>query len=161
MNYGVLVRHYRADNGVFTSTSFEEEIQKGSQMITYSGVGAQHQNVVAERAIQTVVEQARTMLMHATIRNADNVDASLWPSALNHSCYLWNTVPKENTYAPVEILSSVLDGRYYADLRPTHVWGCPVYFLEYELASGKKLSKWSPRSCHGVYLGVSLVHSWY
>ena len=77
MNHGVLVRRYRADNGVFTSAVFEEKFRKCSQMIMYSGVGAQHQNGVAERAIQTAVEQARTMLVHATIRNADNVDASL------------------------------------------------------------------------------------
>ncbi len=159
MNHGVLVRRYRADNGVFNSADFEEEVEKGSQSIMYSGVGAQHQNGVAERSIRTVVEQARTMLVHATIRNADNVDASLWPSALNHSCYLWNTVPKENNYSPIEILSSVVDSRSYSDLRHTHVWGCPVYILEYELASGKKLPKWNPRSRRGVYLGVSSAHS--
>ena len=85
MNHGVLLRHYRANNGVFTSTAFEEEIRNGSQMITYSGVGAQHQNGVAKRAIRTVVERAQTMLVHATIRNADHVDASLWSSVLNHS----------------------------------------------------------------------------
>ena len=53
----------------------------------------------------------------------------------------------------------MLDGRNYADLRHTHVQGCPVYILEYELALGKTLPKWSPRSRHGVYLGVSSVHS--
>ena len=77
MNHCVLVRCYRADNSVFTNAAFEEEIRNGSQTITYSSVGAQHQNGVAECAIQTVVERARTMLMHATIRNADNADASL------------------------------------------------------------------------------------
>ena len=159
MNHGVLVRRYRADNGVFNSAAFEEEIENGSQSITYSGVGAQQQNGVAERSMRTVVERARTMLVHATIRNADNVDASLWPSALNHSCYLWNTVPKENNYSPIEILSSVVDSRSYSDLRHTHVWGCPVYILEYELASGKKLPKWNPHSRCGVYLGVSSAHS--
>ena len=51
MNHGVFVRRYRADTGVFTSAAFEEEIRNGSQTITYSGVGAQHQNGVAERAI--------------------------------------------------------------------------------------------------------------
>ena len=44
MNRGVLVHRYRADNGMFTSAAFEEEIRNGSQTITYSGVGAQHQN---------------------------------------------------------------------------------------------------------------------
>ena len=91
MNHGVLVGRYIANNGVFTSAAFEKEIWNGSQMIRDSGAGAQHQNGVAERAVRTVVERARTMLEHATIRNVDNVDASLWPSALNHSCYLWNT----------------------------------------------------------------------
>ena len=63
--------------------------------------------------------------------------------------------PKENNYAPTEILSSALNSRNYANLRHTHVWGCPVYILEYELASEKKLPKWSPHSRRGVYLGVS------
>ena len=61
---------------------------------------------------------------------------------------------KKKNYAPVDILSSVLDSRNYAGLLHTHMWGCPVYILEYELASGKKLLKWSPRSRCGVYLGV-------
>ena len=39
------------------------------------------------------------------------------------------------------------------------MWGCPVYIFEYELASGKKLPKWNPRSRRGVYLGVSSAHS--
>ena len=51
MNHSVLVRHYRANNGVFSSGAFEEEIQKGSHTIMYSGVGAQHQHGVAERVI--------------------------------------------------------------------------------------------------------------
>ena len=51
INHGVLMRRYRADNGVFNSAAFEEEIKRGSQLITYSGVGAQHQNGVAKRLI--------------------------------------------------------------------------------------------------------------
>ena len=48
---GVSVRTYRSDNGVFASSEFEAEIKKEDQTITYSGVGASHQNGVAERAI--------------------------------------------------------------------------------------------------------------
>ena len=43
INHGVLVRWYRADNGVFNSAAFAEEIERGSQSIMHSGVGAQHQ----------------------------------------------------------------------------------------------------------------------
>ena len=91
-NHGVIVRKYRADNGVFNSA----EIEKGSQSITYSGVGAQHQKSVAERAILTVVERACTMLLHAAMRNQEHVDVQLWSFAMTHLCHLWNTVPKLN-----------------------------------------------------------------
>ena len=84
------MKSYQADNGVFSSKDFEDEIMKGSQSITYSGVGAQNQNGVAERAIRTAVERARTMLIHASIWNEENVNVSLWPFALSHSCFIWN-----------------------------------------------------------------------
>ena len=47
---GVRVKSYRADNGIFNADEFEDEIKKENQGITFSGVGAQHQNGVAERA---------------------------------------------------------------------------------------------------------------
>ena len=158
-NHGVIVKSYRADNGVFSSTDFEAEIMKGAQTISYSGVGAQHQNGVAERAIRTVVERARTMLIHAAIRNPEFVDVSLWPFALSHSCHVWNTVPKLQQFAPIELLCRSLTERNYSDLRHLHTWGCPVYVLEYDVAVGKKVPKWSPRARRGVYLGVSAAHS--
>ena len=158
-HHGVIVKKYRADNGVFNSAAFEAEIEKGSQSITYSGVGAQHQNGVAERAIRTVVERARTMLIHAAMRNQEHVDVQFWPFAMTHSCHLWNTVPKLNQFSPVELLSRTLHTRNYSDLRHCHVWGCPVYILEYDIAVGKKVPKWSPRARRGVYLGVSAAHS--
>ena len=130
-----------------------------SQSITYSGVGAQHQNSVAERAIRTVVEQARTMLLHAAMRNQEHVDVQSWPFAMAHSCHLWNTVPKLNQFSPLELLSRTIHTRNYSDLRHSHVWGCPVYILVYDVAVGKKLPKWSPRVCRGVYLGVLAAHS--
>ena len=49
---------------------FEDEIQKEEQGIVFSGVGAQHQHVVAECAIRTVIEHARTSLIHAAIQKS-------------------------------------------------------------------------------------------
>ena len=68
-------------------------------------MGAQHQNGVAERAIRTVIERARTSLIHAAIRIQDNINAMLWTFALNHACYVWNEVPKEGSFLPSQILS--------------------------------------------------------
>lgn len=43
--------HFRGDNGVFRSQEFLEAIHRSNQQITFSGVGAHHQNGVTERAI--------------------------------------------------------------------------------------------------------------
>ena len=94
------MKSYRADNGVFSCKEFENEILKDSQLITYSGV-----------AIRAVVERARMMLIHDSIWNEQHVNISLWPFALSHSCYIWNTVPKLNQFAPVELLSRTMMAR--------------------------------------------------
>ena len=103
------------------------------------------------------------MLLHAAMRNQEHVDVQLWPFAMSHSCHLWNTVPKLNQFSPLELLSRTIHTRNYSDLRHSHVWGCPVYILEYDVAVGKKLPKWSPRVLRGVYPGVypgvSVAHS--
>ena len=72
---------------------------------------------------------------------------------------MWNTVPKLQQFAPIELLCRNMSDRNYSDLRHLHTWGCPVYVLEYDVAVGKKVPKWSPRSRRGVYLGVSAAHS--
>eukprot|EP00957_Ditylum_brightwellii_P161173 12272109-Ditylum_brightwellii.AAC.1 len=58
-----------------------------------NGVGAHHQNTVAERAIGTVVRSARTILLHAAIYWPDKADLLLWPFALQYAADLWNHMP--------------------------------------------------------------------
>ena len=106
-----------------------------------------------------MVERARTMLIHASIRNKKNVDVSLWPFALSHSCFIWNSVPKLNQFSSIELLSQTMTTRNYSEIRHLHTWGCPVYIIEYDVAVGKKIPKWSPRSGPRVYLGASAAHS--
>ena len=84
------------------------------------------------------------MLIHAAMRNQEHVDVQLLPFAMAHLCHLWNTVPKLNQFSLIELLSQTIRTRNYSDLRHYHVWGCPVYILEYDVAVGKKLPKWSP-----------------
>ena len=91
---------YRANNDIYNATEFEDEIKKAEQGITFSGVGAQHHNGVAERAIRTIIEHAPTSLIHATIRNPENIDATLRPFALNRACYVWNEAPKGGSFSP-------------------------------------------------------------
>jgi hypothetical protein len=62
---GAQISSYHGDNGVFKSKEFTQSLQSLDQSIHLSGIGAHHQNGVAERAIQTVTERARTMICHA------------------------------------------------------------------------------------------------
>jgi hypothetical protein len=51
----------------FDSNEFEADLVPKGQDITFSGVGADHQNGIAERAIQTVTQWARLMLFHQAL----------------------------------------------------------------------------------------------
>ena len=55
---------YRGDNGVYKSKGFKDDLIRRGQTMTYSGVGAHEQNGVAERGIPTIVNSARTMMLH-------------------------------------------------------------------------------------------------
>ena len=67
MEHGVELKRFHTDNGIFKSKAFVEALKDNYQMITKSGVGAHHQNGVAERAIGTVQAMARAMLLHVRL----------------------------------------------------------------------------------------------
>lgn len=158
--HGHKVHEYRADNHPFSSEEFVGSIDTpGGQTISYSGVGAHHQNGVAERAIQTITSWARTMMLHAILNWPDTADLELWPYAMDHAVWLWNHMPRRGTrISPVEQFSGSVT-RDYSYLMRCHVWGCPVYVLDPKLQDGKKLPKWTPRSRRGQFLGFSPHHS--
>ena len=128
--------------------------------MSFSGVGAHHQNGVAERSIRTVTSWARTMMLHAVLHWPEHAHAlSLWPFALQHALWLWNHFPKRLTHiAPLEVFTGTTFPTLH-HLHRSHVWGCPVYVLDPALQDGKKLPKWAPRARRGQYLGVSPSHS--
>jgi len=64
---GVKIKNYHGDNGIFKSKEFTEFLTKSDQELQFSGVGAHHQNGVAERSIRIVTAKARTMMQHAYI----------------------------------------------------------------------------------------------
>ena len=65
--HGVSIKSYRGDNGVYKSELFKDDLKQRHQKMSYSGVGAHGQNGVAERAIQTVVTSARTMMLYQAL----------------------------------------------------------------------------------------------
>ena len=132
------------------------------QSLSLSGVGTAHQNAVAERGIKTVVNMARTMLLHAALRSPEGaITAELWPMAMDHATWLYNCIPHMDTgFAPVQLWtqSGFMDVKHV--LSSCHVWGCPTFVLEPKLQKpGVKVPKWAPRSRCGVNLGFSRLHS--
>ena len=74
---GRKVKSYHTDNAPFQSKAFREALVSENQSITFSGVGAHHQNGVAERAIKTITWWARTMMLHSIIMWPKKADTEL------------------------------------------------------------------------------------
>ena len=155
---GVQIRNYRGDNGVYKSTEFVKDLNQRNQTIRYCGVGAHHSNGIAERAIRTISESARSMILHAAIHWPEETTMDLWPLAMDYAIYLWNRMPrKDSGFAPMEIFCGCkLDKQI---LRNCHVWGCPTYVLDPRIQDGKKLPRWQPKSRRGQFLGFSKRHA--
>ena len=54
--HGVRILHYHCDNRRFADKAFVYDIRAGHQTITFCGVGAHHQNGVAERRIRDITK---------------------------------------------------------------------------------------------------------
>jgi hypothetical protein len=58
LEHGVTIAGYHGDNGIFTAQQFEAHLILQGQTLKLSGIGAHHQDGVAEQAIGTVVARA-------------------------------------------------------------------------------------------------------
>ena len=61
---GIKVKHYHADNGRFAKPAWVNECKRCHQDLIFFGVGAHHQNGIAEHAIKDVTLISRTILLH-------------------------------------------------------------------------------------------------
>ena len=155
---GVNIQTYHTDNGIFTSSGVRRDLQASDQHLRLSGVGAHFQNSLAERAIQTVHNSARAMMLHLSIHWPDQYDPNLWPFALDYAVWLYNHIPGRDSHvAPIELFCGVKQDCSY--LRRARVFGCPTYVLDPKLQDGKKIPKWKPRARMGQFLGFSPTHS--
>jgi hypothetical protein len=150
---GVVPTKYVMDNAkYFTSKEFTAHMSEFRQIQSFAGVGAHHQNAIAERAIQTITSISRAMMIHSALHWPEVADSTLWPMAIKQAVWLWNHMPNPSTgLSPSDIFTR---SRYpLSKLHDIHVFGCPAYVLEKTLADGKKLPRWKPRSTQCVYLG--------
>jgi len=156
----VEISHIHSDNGIFASDEFRLDCGNKKQDQTFSGVGAQHQNARAERAIQTIMYMARTFMVHTSLHWTDHGadDIALWSFAVKHAAWLHNRLPNRvSGLTPLELLTNTKSD--HRDLRRCHVWGCPAYVLDPKLQNDQKIPKWNRRSRLGQFLGFSSQHS--
>jgi len=157
--HNVQIKRYHADNGIYASKIFKSSCEALNQTYDFSGVGAKHQNGVAERMIGTITRRARSMLAHATILWPEIISDELWPFALKMAVDVHNSTPGSSGLSPTEIFSGQKSSR--CRLRDFHPFGCPVFVLEASLQNGHKIPKWKPRSRMAIYLGNSPDHATY
>jgi hypothetical protein len=158
-DFGVIPTQYHSDNGsAFTSQAYREHLETFAQISTYAGVGAHHHNGIAERAIQTVMSIARTMMLHSAIHWPDVADAALWPLAVEHAIQLYNHMPNPSTgHSPHDLFSKTR----WPQSRFQHfqVWGCPAYVVDKSIQDMKSVPRWKTRSDRLMYVGHSVKHA--
>jgi transposase InsO family protein len=71
--YGVTIKHYHADNGLFRTKPFEQDIEKKGQRLTFAGVGAHHQNGIAEKRNGDLQRKATTLLQSRRSRRPEQL----------------------------------------------------------------------------------------
>ena len=86
----VRIKSIHTDNGVFNSNEFRQHCESLGQKISFSGVGAKHQNGIAENAIRTVSNMARANMIHASLRWPERSLLDLWPFAMTYAIWVHN-----------------------------------------------------------------------
>ena len=156
--FGHKIRHYRADNGRFADQEFIQAVHSSNQRISFCGVGAHHQNAIAERGIKELTLIGRTLLLHAQRHWPEYITTMLWPIALKAASDRMNTLSiNDSLESPLSRISGAAQD---IDVSTFHTWGCPVYVLEAGLQSGSiGPPKWDPRARLGIYVGRSPFHA--
>jgi hypothetical protein len=156
-SFGVQVRHYQCDNGIFAGNEFRAACDAQQQGLSFCGVNAHFQNGRAEKRIRDLQDSARTQLIHAQRRWPSAVNSHLWPYALRIANDMRNLTPNAKTG---KVPFCQFAGTTVApDLRHYHHAFCPVYVLDNRLQQQKKIDKWDERSRVGLYIGPSPQHA--
>ena len=158
------VQAYHADNGIFAANKWRQHCRNRGQALTFAGVGAHHQNGVAERKIRDLQDLARAMLLHAQDKWPGAITSNLWPYAIRMANDLNNNTPlirdnDDDNRSPYQRVSgSTVD----INVSHWHTFGAPVYPLLAHLQQEPRIhDKWATRTKDhpGIYLGHSPQHA--
>ena len=77
-SFGVMVKVYHANNGIFAEKGFRDEVDAPNQIITYCAVGDHRQNGLVEYHIGALTRGSRCILLHAKRRWLTVITTLLW-----------------------------------------------------------------------------------
>ncbi|KAI2497267.1 hypothetical protein MHU86_17231 [Fragilaria crotonensis] len=157
LSHNVTVKRYHGDNGRFSDNDFRSACRTQGQQLTFCGVNAHFQNGIAERRIRDLQDRARTMIVHAKHRWSNAITSNLWPYAIRLANDSSRCIPIREGKNPLQLFTGH-DFQVSAH-QHLHPFGCPMYVLKDEPASGKKGAKWGERARCGIYLGLSPEHA--
>eukprot|EP00957_Ditylum_brightwellii_P192907 14688264-Ditylum_brightwellii.AAC.1 len=87
----------------------------------------------------------------------------LWTFTFKHAVDQWNNTPyKDLRYLTPDEQSAGATKRLTPKQETFfhfHPSGCPVYIVDPAIGDGKKIPKWDPGSCIGIYLRRSCNHA--
>eukprot|EP00956_Cyclotella_meneghiniana_P034902 scaffold109269_cov39-Cyclotella_meneghiniana.AAC.2 len=114
---GRKIESYHSDNGIFAQKEFKDHCEHQKQKLSFCGVGAHHQNGIAEINIKTVCNLARANLIHLMLMWPEKCNINLWTLAINYAVWIFNRLPKASLggLCPNELWSGVLTAneRYF------------------------------------------------
>jgi len=155
--YNIKIKSIRADNGVYSASTFKISCDVQHQKLSFCGVGSHWQNGKAERTIGVIETKARTILLHAVANWPGVINDSFWPFAVRHAVNFQNCITRRrHSKSPWELFTGESPPWSLNDFR---VFGCPAYVLHKELQDGNKRDKWTARSWQGCYVGFSPLHA--
>jgi transposase InsO family protein len=127
-SHGVNIKHYHADNGRFKDKLFSKSIEEKGQTISFCGVGAHHQNGIAEKRIGDLQRRATTLLLHAQRRWPDAINSHLWTYAIRAANDSRNYAPtNEDNTCP---MSKFCNTASVPKVQNQHHFGCQPMYLE-------------------------------
>jgi hypothetical protein len=122
--FGINIKRIRADNGVYTAKLFQDACFQQRQELTFCAVGAHWQNGIAERFIGSIVQRARTILLHSMAKWPDVVKEDMWPFAIQHMVNFHNaSIRRDKQMSPYALFTGQTAPWKLDDFR---VFGCPV-----------------------------------
>jgi hypothetical protein len=114
---GITIKEYHADNGVFASNVFKDDCDSLHQQYSFSGVGAHHQNGIAERKIKMVAQWAHANMLHFAHHWPAQANVRFWPQAIDYALWVFNRLPNfANGLSPNEL--------WYSCRAPTEEFHC-------------------------------------